>query len=534
MKLATPFLVLLSGLALTLATASPALAVDYHVGPGQALEEPAGVPWQTLNPGDNVYIHARPQPYKAKWVIARRGEPDKPIRIMGVPDPASGALPVIVGIGAAVPPGLDYSSADRAIIKIGSARFAGAAERPGFIEIQDLELRGALTGETFINQDGTEGVYRVNAAAIHIEIGDQITVRHCTLQGNSQGLSSAYLAHNVSVERCRIYNNGNPGSISEHNIYTESRGIQFLYNHLGPLSDGARGNNIKDRSSGLVVGWNWIEGGNRLLDLVDTTHQEVLDDPGYKETFVFGNVMIKTEGVVVSEQPDATVDENRKALYGIIDDGTDSKRDPKAPREKPKPIPKGDPAPTPDQIARQNNQVIHYGGDSLNFPMYRVGKLYLDHNTIISRREGATVLLRLSTAEQRVVVSNCLVALGEAQHNRFYIITQEGSVDFVGPSLLPNLWREFADEISKNYQITGQENIIASNTSFSDVEAKDYRLQAHSRAVKKAGDSPPQLAKWPVASRVYKPHQGYEDLAEPNRNLGALGTVKSRPIGQED
>ena len=68
-------------------------------------------------------------------------------------------------------------------------------------------------------------------------------------------------------------------------------------NRFGPLRAGAGGNNLKDRSAGLVVRYNWIEGGNRQLDLVDAEDSDVLvNDPSYGETFVYGNVLIEPDG----------------------------------------------------------------------------------------------------------------------------------------------------------------------------------------------------------------------------------------------
>jgi len=59
----------------------------------------------------------------------------------------------------------------------------------------------------------------------------------------------------------------------------------------------ALGNDLKDRSAGLVVRNNWIEGGNRQLDLVDGEDSQVIvDDPRYHENFVYGNVLIEPDG----------------------------------------------------------------------------------------------------------------------------------------------------------------------------------------------------------------------------------------------
>ena len=102
-----------------------------------------------------------------------------------------------------------------------------------------------------------------------IEKGAHIVVRNCILDDNGNGLFIANGTSDVLVEGNSIYGNGNSGSIYEHNTYTEALGIVYQYNHFGPLCANCLGNNLKDRSAGTVVRYNWIEAGNRQLDLVD-------------------------------------------------------------------------------------------------------------------------------------------------------------------------------------------------------------------------------------------------------------------------
>src|SRR4029079_19221338 len=149
------------------------------------------------------------------------------------------------------------------------------------------------------------------------------------------GFFCASQTSDLLVEGCRIDDNGNSGSIFEHNNYTEALGITFQYNWFGHLKSGAGGNNLKDRSAGCVVRYNWIEGGNRQLDLVESDYPELTGDPRYHETFVYGNVLLETG-----------------------DDG--------------------------------NSQVVHYGGDGGATETYRKGTLHLYANTVVSLRTGNT------------------------------------------------------------------------------------------------------------------------------------------------
>src|SRR6266851_2814464 len=79
------------------------VAADYEVGPGQKHRALSEVPWESLAPGDTVTIHWRPEPYREKWVICRRGTQQKPIVIRGGFG-RGGQLPVIDGRDATTPP----------------------------------------------------------------------------------------------------------------------------------------------------------------------------------------------------------------------------------------------------------------------------------------------------------------------------------------------------------------------------------------------------------------------------------------------
>jgi hypothetical protein len=61
----------------------------------------------------------------------------------------------------------------------------------------------------------------------------------------------------------------------------------YQFNHFGPLRANCPGNNLKDRSAGTVIRYNWIEGGNRQLDLVDAEDSaELRNHPSYSRTLM--------------------------------------------------------------------------------------------------------------------------------------------------------------------------------------------------------------------------------------------------------
>jgi hypothetical protein len=201
--------------------------------------------------------------------------------------------------------------------------------------------------------------------------------------------SDALASRNILVEGNYIYDNGNTSSIYEHNNYTAAIGITFQYNRFGPLRAGCSGNNLKDRSAGLVVRYNWIEGGNRQLDLVDGEDSTlILTDPGYRSTHVYGNVLV---------EPDAA----------------------------------------------GNRQIAHYGGDSGATADYRKGTLYFYNNSIISKRTDRTTIVRLSTNQERCDFRNN-IAYVTAAGSTLSLLDDAGIIDLSHNWLKPGWVNSFA------------------------------------------------------------------------------------------
>lgn len=338
--------VILSALCLCILS-SVSLATVYEVKEGTPLDTIAEVPWATLQPGDTVLINWRSTPYKEKWVICRQGTAALPITVRGVLGP-NGERPVIDGNGAVTPLNLNFWSENRGTIKIGGANVP-ADTMPKYIVIENLEIRGAHPNYQFSDDTGNIQTYSTSASPIYVEKGENLTFRNNIITDGGNGFfvasSDTEVSRNILVEGNYIYGNGVAGSILQHNNYTAAIGITFQYNRFGPLRSGAPGVNLKDRSAGLVVRYNWIEGGNRNLDLVDGEDSvQIRNAAEYRKTFVYGNVFIKQDG--------------------------------------------------------GNNQAIHYGGDSGTTANYRKGTLYLYNNTLYSIRAGTTVVMRLSTNEE--------------------------------------------------------------------------------------------------------------------------------------
>ena len=322
----------------------------YHVGPGQDYATPNDVPWENIAPDTLIKIHWRDDPYRNKWVINTTGTEASPVVVLGVPD--NGRLPVISGEDASTRQALDYWGEERSLIKIGPYNIP-ANNNAAYITIACLDLMSAKTGYTFTTDNGSSSTYASNAAAIYIEQGEHISIKNCDIHDAGNGIFSTSSSSEIVISANHIWDNGISGSIYQHNSYTESLGITFEFNHYGPLCNNCLGNNLKDRSAGTVIRYNWIEDGNRQLDLVDSDYSELINNERYQSTFVYGNLLIEHE-----------------------DQG--------------------------------NRQIVHYGGDSGDETRYRKGTLYFYHNTIYSNRIKNT-LLRLSSNDESAELHNNII-----------------------------------------------------------------------------------------------------------------------------
>jgi len=404
----------------------PALADTYEVGPGKQFESIGEAPWESLKAGDVVLIHWREDPYHEKWTIGGQGTANEPITVRGVPN-ASGALPVISGENAITPTKLDYWNEQRGVIQVGGSSIP--AGTPSYIVIEHLDVMGGKALNQFTDDEGQVREYgESDAASIHLSTGDQITVRGCILHDSNNGIQSTPEVSNVLVESCYIHGNGKVGSHFEHNAYTIAAGITYQLNYFGALREGAEGSNLKDRSAGCVVRYNWITGGNRQLSLVESATLSSL--PSYQRTFVYGNVIIEGAG---------------------LDDW-------------------------------DNDQILSFGADSPSGESPRP-QLFFYSNTVISRRATATTLFYLPTNEQQVDCRNNIFATEEGSH--LYLLNSLGQLA-LSNNYVQSGWQEYANPAS-GAGITGQETFIeAPQPGFNDPQQQDYTLEDSSPCVGQA------------------------------------------------
>jgi len=406
-----------------------ARATTYEVGPGKPLANVGDVPWELLNAGDTVLIYHRATPYKEKFVLSRVGTQSAPITVRGVLGPA-GERPILDGNGATTRAQLNYYSRNRGVIKIGGSTvpFAdGTSVMPQWLVIENLEIRGARPPNSFTGPSGASETYTSPASSIYLEFGENITVRNCDLNNNGNGFfafsTDTIVTRNVLLEGNYIHDNGNVGSNFEHNVYVAAIGVTYQYNHFGPPLPGAGGNNIKDRSAGLVVRYNWIEGSNRQLDLVNGEDSAAIRaDPRYRETHVYGNVVI--------EHPNSG-----------------------------------------------NNDFVHYGGDTGSAQKFRKGTLYFYNNTVVSDRTDATRLFRLSTNDESCDARNNVVYVTAAGSN-LQVLDNYGRLTLTA-NWFKTGWTPFVSSHPKG-TITNNGTLTGSSPGFIDEVGQDYGITSSS------------------------------------------------------
>jgi len=448
-------------LAIWVLLSSTAWATIYDVGPGQTYATIGAVPWATLAPGDEVRIHWRATPYAEKWVICRQGTQALPILVSGILGPG-GERPVITGDGAVTAPGLNYWNEDRGVLKIGGAN-TPADLTPAWITVENLEIRSARPGFAYTDDGGGAGAYSSNAASIYIEKGDHIVIRNCEFHDCGNGFFCASGTSDLLVEGCYIHDNGISGSIYEHNNYTEANGITFQFNRFGPLRAGCPGNNLKDRSAGCVIRYNWIESGNRQLDLVDS--DTLYTDPDYGATYVYGNILIEPDGA-------------------------------------------------------GNSQICHYGGDSGTTAEYRKGTLYFYNNTVVSTRSGNTTLFRLSTNEESADCRNNILYV-TASGSALAMLDGDGMLT------IRNLWSKagWADSHSGlTGTITDNGGHVNGTTpGFVDFASQDFHLASASGCVDAAAALSAAVLPTHDLVEQYVAHQAVQARAVVStRDIGAF------------
>ncbi len=447
-----------------LALSTPvAEAADYHVGPGQELSTIGEAPWASLQPGDRVLIHWREAPYNEKWVINRRGTPQAWITVRGVSGP-QGQLPVIDGRNAETAEGLNFWNEERGVIKVGGSNIP-PDDLPAYLVIENLEIRSGRPPFTFTNDGGGTSTYSSNAASIYVEKAEHLIIRNCVIHDSGNGIFTGAFngqTRDLVIEANHLFANGITGSAFQHNTYTSAIGILYQYNRFGALRSGADGNNLKDRSAGLVVRYNWIEDGNRQLDLVEG-ETEVVTHPDYGETFVYGNVLIEGDG-------------------------------------------------------QGNSQVTHYGGDGGDTGLYRKGMLYFYNNTVVSTRTGNTTLLRLSTQEESADVRNNVLYV-TANGDRLAMLAAAGDLTLRHNWTKPE-WRDSHSGLTGTIDDDGS-GVVGDDPGFLDEVGQNFRPAVDAPVIDAGTVLHPAVFEHPVLRHYVRHRMDEARPADDTLDIGA-------------
>ncbi|NKB66627.1 MAG: hypothetical protein GKR89_06165 [Candidatus Latescibacteria bacterium] len=269
--------------------AIPAFGTVYEVGPGCTYARIADSPTHALEAGDTLKVYARAEPYREVFFVHGQGTEEAPIVVLGVAD-AAGNKPVIDGRDAVVGGAADFWNEDRQLIKIGQYE----THRADWVVIDGFVLRFANSDQQFTDKSGARRPFLANASGIRPEYADHVTIRHCEIYGNGNGVQNgAGEPQELLVEYCDIRDNGaGRRSAFEHNLYLAVGGpgsravVQFC--RVGALA--SDGQQLKTRVETALIRYNWIEGGaNSQIDLVDHP------DNGRANAYVYGNIIIKPE-----------------------------------------------------------------------------------------------------------------------------------------------------------------------------------------------------------------------------------------------
>lgn len=510
-----------SVVALVVNAAPPPSGTVYDVGPGRARTLLREVPWASLQPGDIVNIHFKPGGYKEKFQISASGTANARIVIRGIPDPATGALPIIDGNGAVEDPAFDprhpkFTEWSLILVSPRNTGYLYGTTHVQFVDLETLDLRNATySGDgsvTYTDKSGATRGYGAFASAIYIEWARDFAVRGCEFSNCSMGLfansknGAAQASERLLIERNYFHDNSNPriedpanpggaplsNGFGEHHCYTESLGVIYQYNRFGRHRPGAHGVAIKDRSSGQIIRFNEFDmtEQSNVLNLADPQGGSGYIDaqPDYRDSYVYGNL--------ITVQPYAG--SMSMIFWGAFN--------------------------SPNSYAKQHRGTLHFY-----------------HNTIVNHHEGLGLFhlpdgtyAGTNRTHESVDCRNNIFFTDTALQNNIYdamYFTTAGSNSLGGGDIIlgknwisPN-WRKDSPGHPWTGQLIGTANLIvgdatgANNPGFADMAAKDYRLLTGANALDAAG---------PLAAAVLPANDVMQQYLAP-QNFAVRTTLGAAP-----
>lgn len=457
----------------------------FDVGDGKPYTTLGAVPWANLSGGDVVRLHWRPQPWREKILISQSGSATKPIRFCGVSGP-KGERPVLDGENATTDKSFDFIHVEgerRGLITISIRRDGQSwGDKPRHIVIDGLELRNAAVPHGFTNSRGEKKTYLDHTACIFVERGEHIVMARNDVHGCGNGLfvasndSEEVVSRDILIDGNYIHGNGSLSHPDRmHGIYSEAIGIVVQNNRFGPNREGSLGNQLKDRSTGTIVRYNWFEGGSRAIDLVEPedSFAVVRQMPERHETWVYGNVIILG--------------------------------------------------------ARASARPIHYGGDNGSENMYRKGTLFFyDNSMVITTNEKDLyymAVLQLETDDESADVRNNVIYRSGTTHLSWLLEkgTARLGVNWISNGVTTAVDRGPTVKVSaKTEMLPEGKTLNGDNPGFVNAAAGDYCLGPSSPARNAAGELAPLLPPGLLPTLQYKKHQHTVPRRAERKDLGAF------------
>jgi len=267
----------------------------YDVGPGQTYQDMNGVPWLSLQAGDVVNLHWRPEPYRTKIGLRAQGTAARPVVINGVTNEHC-LRPEISAQNAQIA----QDAIDEHYFSAGGLSGLGAifinrkydlqGDKARHIRIQNLKITGANSRQPFVGEDGKPASHAKGAAGIYAAVVEYLTVENCEITDNDNGVfvntreeAEGLTSRHIVIRHNAIHLNGVPDSYTEHNLYIQASQVLYEGNYIGQLIYRAQGSSLK---------------AARALDLVETEggSSTVGKDADYHRAWVVGNLIVSDMG----------------------------------------------------------------------------------------------------------------------------------------------------------------------------------------------------------------------------------------------
>ena len=269
-------------------TVDPALlGTVYDVGPSQTFHTLSSVPFPTLGPGTTVRLHNEDTTgqnpttyYEYVQLMQTNATATQPFRLCGVPD-SLGNLPVMDGNNAVGRSDYGPYSGGYGLITVHNASawsYYPTFNGPQHLIVEGIKLQDAQAGYSFTAADGTTGTWSGASGAIRLfEVYNFVSVGN-DLYNNGLGAYSDFNATNswggldmdVLWEGNHIHYNGAVGSYLSHQLYVQGWNEIVQFNRVENYMPGGSGSNLKSRSLGTVIRYNYMgDGAARQMDMVD-------------------------------------------------------------------------------------------------------------------------------------------------------------------------------------------------------------------------------------------------------------------------